>query len=214
MSLLKKGKKQSMRKVKNVQKPNENLQKQNTVKYLDIETPTNVKEFRNNLLKYYFSIGRKLYVSELGYIDVDRINSMEDISKMRYKKDGVESFKITPLVIQTTEWESFVRNNSELTYEGLNGICMKWWLEPANNKIYKRDLINENNPMEGFEKLNKTYGVSEIYWKEYFKEGNDNFYEFWIKTLGKYGGYSTHNDNKFNIDKYINEQNKVINKYN
>ena len=61
--------------------------------------------------------------------------------------------------------------------------------------------------------LSLSFGLNEAI-ASYETTGNDNFYEFWIKTLGKYSGYSTHDDEKFNIDTYINEQKKVINKYN
>ena len=81
--------------------------KNRMVDFTSINTPTTVEEFRDNLLKYYFSNGRSLYVNELGYVDVDEINSMKDISDIMWDKYGEEQFQITPLVIQTKSWKSF-----------------------------------------------------------------------------------------------------------
>lgn len=164
------------------------------VEFSSIKTPTTVEEFRENLLKYYFSMGRKLYVNELGYIDVDKINSMDDISEMRWERDGEEQFQITPLVIQTESWETFSEEFvGDYISKGIGYVCMKWWLNPNNNIIYERNLKTEDSPMEGFQFLSQKYGDGQLYWKTYNEYGGkgDNFIEFYVKTLGEFGSHPT-----------------------
>jgi len=164
--------------------------KNRMVDFTSINTPTTVEEFRDNLLKYYFSNGRSLYVNELGYVDVDEINSMKDISDIMWDKYGEEQFQITPLVIQTKSWKSFSNEYvGDYLSKGIGYVCMKWWLNPKTNIIYERNLKTENNPMEGFQYLSKTYGDGELYWKTYNEYGGkgDNFIEFYVKTLGEFG---------------------------
>ena len=47
--------------------------------------------------------------------------------------------------------------------------------------------------MEDFQYLAKTCGDGQIYWKIYNENGStkDNFIEFYVKTLGEFGVYST-----------------------
>ena len=164
--------------------------KNRMVDFTSINTPTTVEEFRDNLLKYYFSNGRSLYVNELGYVDVDEINSMKDISDIMWDKYGEEQFQITPLVIQTKSWKSFSNEYvGDYLSKGIGYVCMKWWLNPKTNIIFERNLKTENNPMEGFQYLSKTYGDGELYWKTYNEYGGkgDNFIEFYVKTLGEFG---------------------------
>ena len=164
--------------------------KNRMVDFTSINIPTTVEEFRDNLLKYYFSIGRRLYVNELGYVDVDEINSMKDISDMMWDKYGEEQFQITPLVIQTKSWKSFSEKFvGDYISKGIGYVCMKWWLNPNNNIIYERNLKTEDSPMEGFQFLSQKYGDGQLYWKTYNEYGGkgDNFIEFYVKTLGEFG---------------------------
>jgi len=164
--------------------------KNRMVDFTSINIPTTVEEFRDNLLKYYFSIGRRLFVNELGYVDVDEINSMKDISDMMWDKYGEEQFQITPLVIQTKSWKSFSEKFvGDYISKGIGYVCMKWWLNPNNNIIYERNLKTEDSPMEGFQFLSQKYGDGQLYWKTYNEYGGkgDNFIEFYVKTLGEFG---------------------------
>lgn len=164
--------------------------KNRMIDFTSIKTPTTVEEFRDNLLKYYFSNGRGLYVNELGFVNVDEINSMKDISDMMWDKYGEEQFQITPLVIQTESWESFSEEFvGDYISKGIGYVCMKWWLNPNNNIIYERNLITEDSPMEGFQYLSQKFGDGQLYWKNYNEYGNkgDNFIEFYVKTLGEFG---------------------------
>ena len=164
--------------------------KNRMVDFTSINTPTTVEEFRDNLLKYYFSNGRSLYVNELGYVDVDEINSMKDISDIMWDKYGEEQFQITPLVIQTKSWKSFSEKFvGDYISKGIGYVCMKWWLNPNNNIIYERNLKTEDSPMEGFQFLSQEYGDGQLYWKTYNEYGGkgDNFIEFYVKTLGEFG---------------------------
>ena len=168
--------------------------KNRMVDFTSIKTPTTVEEFRDNLLKYYFSNGRRLYVNELGYVDVDEINSMKDISDKMWDKYGEEQFQITPLVIQTESWESFSEEFvGDYISKGIGYVCMKWWLNPNNNIIYERNLKTEDSPMEGFQFLSQKYGDGQLYWKTYNEYGGkgDNFIEFYVKTLGEFGSHPT-----------------------
>ena len=164
--------------------------KNRMVDFTSINIPTTVEEFRDNLLKYYFSIGRRLFVNELGYVDVDEINSMKDISDMMWDKYGEEQFQITPLVIQTKSWKSFSEKFvGDYISKGIGYVCIKWWLNPNNNIIYERNLKTEDSPMEGFQFLSQKYGDGQLYWKTYNEYGGkgDNFIEFYVKTLGEFG---------------------------
>jgi hypothetical protein len=168
--------------------------KNRMIDFTSIKTPTTVEEFRDNLLKYYFSNGRMLYVNELGNVDVDEIYSMKDISDMMWDKYGEEQFQITPLVIQTESWELFSKEFiGDYISKGIGYVCMKWWLNPNNNIIYERNLKTEDSPMEGFQFLSQKYADGQLYWKTYNEYGGkgDNFIEFYVKTLGEFGVNST-----------------------
>jgi hypothetical protein len=72
----------------------------------------------------------------------------------------------------------------------MDWVCVNWWLNDNNNIIFEFDKDNRNS-FENFQKLNSKYQPT-IYWKNYFGDGlndNDNFKDFYIKTLGSYSGW-------------------------
>ena len=168
-----------------------------TISFNDIKTPTSVEEFRENLSKYYVSgfNGKKVYIQPLGYVDVDKLDSMEDVVKMVEDKGyDIHSIQLTPSVIQTTKWEDWVEeltDREEFFQKGMDWICVNWWLNDNNNIIFEFDKDNPNS-FENFTKLNSKYQPN-IYWKNFFGEDcwddNDLFRDFYIKTLGSYSGF-------------------------
>ena len=167
----------------------------NTISFNDIKTPTSVEEFRENLTKYYVSIKNKVYIQPLGYVDVDKLDSMEDVVKMVEDKGyDIHSIQLTPSVIQTTKWEDWVEeltDREEFFTKGMDWVCVNWWLNDNNNIIFEFDKDNPNS-FSNFTKLNSKY-QKDIYWKNFFGEDcwddNDNFRDFYIKTLGSYSGF-------------------------
>ena len=67
------------------------------VKFQDIETPTTVEGFRENLRKYYSCLpmgSNNLYVMESDGIPIDDLNGLDDL----YKISDLFTVKIAPLV--------------------------------------------------------------------------------------------------------------------
>ena len=173
-----------------------------TISFNDIKTPTSVEEFRENLSKYYVSgfNGKKVYIQPLGYVDVDKLDSMEDVVKMVEDKGyDIYSIQLTPSVIQTTNWKDWVLHlgkREDFFQKGMDWICVNWWLNDNNNIIFEFDKDNPNS-FENFTKLNSKYQPN-IYWKNFYGkdlwDDNDNFRDFYIKTLGVYSGWGKDGD--------------------
>ena len=181
-----------------------------TISFNDIKTPTSVEEFRENLTKYYVSIKNKVYIQPLGYVDVDKLDSMEDVIEMVEDKGrDMFSIQLTPSVIQTTKWEDWVE---KLTHrdgffkKGMDWICVNWWLNDNNNIIFEFDKDNTKS-FSNFTKLNSKYQPN-LYWKNYYGkdlcDDNDNFRDYYIKTLGEYSGFIGEEDGGygFMVEKY------------
>jgi len=138
------------------------------VKFKDIETPTTVEGFRDNLKKYFTCIGsNNLYVmnSHGSGIPICDLNQLDDL----YKITGLSQVKIAPLI----EWDMddvSVYMNETNQYRSSDGF-----FENTNKyTIYQTtvDLWRYGKPM----------------WM-----GIDNkiVREFYVKTLGDFSGYVT-----------------------
>jgi hypothetical protein len=117
-------------------------------KFNEIESPKNVFEFRKNLLKYYFSIDDKLYVKELGYIDVNKLNSVGDLISMM-KLNGFNTLNLTPKVIELVNWESYIKPKV-FNYLYGEDILFNFWdsndthLIIFDNKLFMESKIKNN----------------------------------------------------------------------
>jgi hypothetical protein len=164
MSLLKKGKKQSMRKVKNVQKPNEN-----TFRFSEFKTPTTVNEFRTNLKKFYVCVGKnedELYVQNCkkDRIRISELSSLDDLYK--YSSSEYLTPQISPKVNPIKDFKVFMMETNQI-------FSMNGYFEDENNfEIIKDklDFISNYNP--------KWIGLD-----------NQLYREFYYLTLGEYSGY-------------------------
>ena len=164
MSLLKKGKKQSMRKVKNLQKTNEN-----TFRFSEIKTPSTVNEFRTNLKKFYVCVGKnedELYVQncKTDRIKISELSSLNDL----YKYVGSEKLtpQISPKVNPIKDFKMFMMETNQI-------FSMNGYFENENNfEIIKdkTDFLFNFNP--------KWVGLD-----------NQLYREFYYLTLGDYSGY-------------------------
>ena len=108
MSLLKSGKKQSLRMMKNVKSKNS----------YGIKTPQNVEEFRNNLKKYYVCIGEnndELYVQncDTDRVNVNNLNSIDDL----YKRCNTKHFnpQLSPKVNPIKDYGKFMEETERMS---------------------------------------------------------------------------------------------------
>ena len=165
--------------------------------FTDIKTPTNVDEFRENLLKYYVSYDRYVMVGEndktIGDIDVDSIESMDDLGFWDdFSWNGSDShsptLNLTPTVVQIRSFEDYTKENFVMYGGGMGmeELCVKWWLNPNNNIIV--DYTHKSkNQYKNYIGLCKKYQKN-VYWKNFHKDGNSLFRDFYQKTLGKFSG--------------------------
>ena len=176
-----------------------------TITFKEIKTPTTVEEFRENLLKYYVSYGRNIMVGSndknIGDFCVDDIESMEDLGFYDgFQWNGSDfhspTLHLTPTVVQIKDWEDYSNKNFML-YDGdmnMEELCVNWWLGEENTLIidYKkmRKVIESDAETYGkydFMKLCDKY-MGNVYWKNFYKEGNSLYRDFYQKTLGLFGG--------------------------
>jgi len=133
------------------------------MKFKDIETPTTVEGFRENLRKYYCVIDDKqLYVQDEWNIMVDELDGFGDL----YSKTKENPPSIIPMV----EYDGKdVRN-----YMDENGLYNSSWGFFENTDNYK--IIPSGRDLFG--------------WKpKWVKIDNQIVREFFVKTLGEFSGY-------------------------
>ena len=137
------------------------METKNTVKFKDIETPTTVEGFRENLMKYYVCHGRKLVVKG-DLVSVDDLECLDDLYKITPQP------MITPLVYYDRDdvRKHMMKPNHFLSFEGL-------FEEDEFATIYEnqQDFINSGIP----------------FW---VKIDSQILREFFWKTLGDFSGYS------------------------
>ncbi len=157
-------------------------------RYNGINEPKSVDEFRKNLLKYYFSMGNKVYTQELGYVNIDEISSIQDlIDKVENK--GYSTLNLTPKVVELEKWNKYVKKNQNFS-DILNpdGFLEQFWMKDDSHIIIPND-------MEFMDVCPKIMGS--IYWKDITKI--KELYQFYHhKVMGEYGLYPD-----FNITKNI-----------
>ncbi len=159
MSLLKSGKKQSLRIMKNVKSKNS----------YGIKTPQNVEEFRNNLKKYYVCIGEnndELYVQncDTDRVNVNNLNSIDDL----YKRCNTKHFnpQLSPKVNPIKDYGKFMEETEQIF--STNG----YFKDNKNYEVIEDDMdfISNYNPL--------WVGLD-----------NQIYREFFHLTLGKFSGY-------------------------
>ena len=141
-----------------------------------IKIPTTVEEFRQNLKKYYWSMGNKgLYVQQIGRpVKYDELNSLSDLYELVRKEgrgDEIHNSKplICPLIELTKDIKEFMRET---------------------NQIFSSNGLFENE--EHFEIVEEQFEHKNPKWV-----GIDNqiYREFFYLTLGKFSGYEYSNIN-------------------
>ncbi|MBC8442626.1 MAG: hypothetical protein H8D80_00390 [Proteobacteria bacterium] len=134
-----------------------------TIKYQDIETPTTVEEFRENLRKYYCVIdNEQLYVMDEWNIMVDELNSLDSLYSMTKQNP--------PSIIPLVEYDGKdVRN-----YMDENGLYNSSWGFFENTDKYK--MIPSGSDLLGWNPM-------------WVKIDNQIVREFFVKTLGEFSGY-------------------------
>ena len=95
-------------------KKNQNTINQYKERYNSIKQPKSIEEFRENLLKYYFSMGNEIYTQELGYINVNELDSIEDLIE-KVEQKGYSTLNLTPKVVELQKWDKYVKVNHILT---------------------------------------------------------------------------------------------------
>ena len=141
------------------------METKNTVKFKDIETPTTLEGFRENLMKYYVCHERKLVVQG-DLVSVDDLECLVDLYKITPQP------MITPLVYYDRDdvRKHMMKPNHFLSFEGL-------FEEDEFATIYEnqQDFINSGIP-------------------SWVKIDNQILREFFVKTLGDFSGYVTKED--------------------
>ena len=142
-----------------------------SINFKDIETPTTVEEFRENLRKYCFIIKGKtkdldcLYVQDEWNIKIEDLDSMDSLYSMT--TNG------SPSVIPMVEWNM----NDVKDYMEENDLYHSWGFFEKTEK-YK--IIESGLPL--------------MEWNSsWVKVCDPILCEFFIKTLGNYSGYKLNN---------------------
>ncbi len=158
---------------------NRKNQFQRTFVYSEIKEPNTVEEFRKNLLRYYYSVGKSIYVSELGMIDVNTINNIGDLIEMFKRKYPTKTLKLslTPKVVETTKWKQYVENNANLSYYDGVDILQMWWDKKDTH------IIIPNN--ESFLKESQRI-MGNVFWKNILDK-KELYQYFHKKVMGKFG---------------------------
>jgi len=132
----------------------------------NIQTPTTVEEFRNNLKKYFVCIGEdesELY-TQTGSHKIDELNSLTDL----YKDElGGGNPKISVKVHPIKDFREFMSETHQVF--SLNG----YFLDEKNYKIIenKEEFLSNYNPM-------------------WIGLDNQLYREFFYLTLGDFSGYT------------------------
>lgn len=152
-----------------------------TIKFSEIKQPSNIDEFRSNLLKYYYSEGGCVYVQELGMVDVKKINSITDLVDMFQRKYPNKSPKInlTPKVVELVNWKKYVNETSKLSYyDGVDTLQL-WW---DRNDTHSVILNNATFISTSQQKMGN------VFWKNILQK-KELYQYFHNKVMGKFGIY-------------------------
>ena len=127
----------------------------------NIKTPTTVKEFRNNLKKYYLCKGDKLMMMNDKSVPIDEISSLSDLY------DKVEGFDvwISPQIILKKDIIEYMKEN-KLSW-GVEG-----YFDDENNfEVFddQTDYLNEDG--------------------KWYKTDNQILRDFYYFSLGEFSGY-------------------------
>jgi len=159
-----------------------------TVKFSEIKEPSNVDEFRSNLLKYYYSVGGFIYVQELGMVDVKKINTINDLVDMVQIKYPSKSPRInlTPKVVELINWKKYVNESSNLSYYQRIDTLQRWWDMSGTHSI----ILNNDN----FLRISQQK-MGGVFWKNIL-EKKELYQYFHNKVMGKFGIYDDFEQDK------------------
>jgi hypothetical protein len=159
-----------------------------TINYSDIKEPKTVEEFRRNLLRYYYSVGKSIYVSELGMVDVNKINNIIDLVEMVKNKfpNKATKLSLTPKVVETVNWKKYVEDNSTLSYYDNVDILQMWWNKNETHKIITTNdfFLKESQRIMG-----------NVFWKNIL-EKKELYQYFHQRVMGKFGIYDDFGSDK------------------
>ena len=171
----------------------------NTIKFKDIKTPKTIKEFRENLNKYFVGFKDRIYTYGEQDLITTSLKTMSDV----YDRDGNWSWNgsdhhypplsMTPTIVFTKKDKSNKKYLSEteiLWSEDCLSIeknCYDFWNDEDNYTIFESD---DNSFIDYQLKIHK-----EVYWIPYWKS-NSLYREYYQKTLGKYSGWGTYKNKK------------------
>ena len=141
-----------------------------TIAYNDIETPTTVEGFRENLVKYYLTVGDELLmVMGQNEIPIQKLESFGDIYKLTgtgFGGDG-SSPRITPMVdFQMDAVTDYMMKNDQFF------SCDGFFQNTESCTIYTDQL--------------QFIECDNVSW---YTLDNQILREFYMKTLGSFSGY-------------------------
>jgi hypothetical protein len=159
---------------------------QHKERYSIIKEPTSVEEFRKNLTRYYFSMGNEIYTQELGYVNVNELECIQDLVD-KIESEGYTTLNLTPKVIELEKWEKYVKKNQIFTdVFNPDMFYERFWNSDDTH------IIIPNN-MEFMEKCPTIMGG--IYWKNILQ--TKELYQFYHnKVMGEYGLIPDFNETK------------------
>ena len=132
-----------------------------------IKTPTTLKEFRENLKKYYWSMGGEgLYVQQHhSPVKYDKINSLQDLYSIVNSKE--KPYGVTPWICPKVELKKDIKVFMEETNQYMS--CDGLFQNEDHFEIVD-DQFEHKNP--------KWVGIDNQIWREFF-----------YMTLGEFSGY-------------------------
>ena len=145
------------------------------IKYNEIKTAKSVKEFRENLQKYFVCVGHNreyLYVFSDRGVEMCDINSIESLSDL-YEKYG-HSIRVTP----TIKFNVQNLSDAEVTMYMWDRDFTEVLQDDSRLKVY--EMNSADDTQDYIQSRDASwYGID-----------NQILRSFYIKVLGNYSGYS------------------------
>jgi len=158
-------------------KQNQSLLNRFKERYSSINQPNSVEEFRENLLKYYFSMGNQIFTQELDYVDINQLTCIQDLVDM-VENEGYNTLNLTPKVVELQKWIDYVKSNQSIQDVFNPDVFYEEFWMKNNTHI----IIPDN--MEFIKECPKIMGG--IYWKNILQ--TKELYQFYHnQVMGDYG---------------------------
>ena len=157
--------------------------------------PNSIEEFRQNLLKYYFSNRNEIYTQEIGYVNVNQLSCIQDLV-IKVQSRGYSTLNLTPKVVELEKWKKYVTKNQRETHiDNTVEFFEEFWMKEDSHIIIPDNL----EYMRVCQKI-----MGNLYWKD-LTQLRELYQFFHHKVMGKYGlvpNFQSSKETIFSLFKY------------